>query len=192
MKCNNVNDTCKYDPNIWFLDLNNDDKYDECLFRTCGGFIISQNLMDNSTATLNNDMTAILVSGLVETWNFLYDIYDPVSNSIICTLYYDNNFQGSVLNNYSGGDNQTINNEEADEYFFSRLIGSLLLISKKKDIDVLSVMICNMEGIVLFNLPETSGWSEFIFDLYQQPTGMYFVRFITSDKVLMKKIIYIR
>ncbi|TAL69351.1 MAG: T9SS type A sorting domain-containing protein [Bacteroidetes bacterium] len=192
IKCIAPHDTCKLDPNIWILDLNTDNRYDACLYRTCGGLISNHNLMDNSTALLNNDITAFLINGLVETKNFQFYFYDPNKNNFICKLYYDSNYQCSVLIDYTRNENQTINYEEADEYFFTQQFGSLFIITKKTDINVQLVMLCSIDGRIITYLQNVEVWQRFVFDLYEQSSGIYFIHFIAPDKSLTKKIIYLR
>jgi hypothetical protein len=188
----NTGDSCLFGPRIWLMDNDGDSKFDVLLYNGCNNKAISFKFIDKSNNIPSIDEKAVLNIGDIFSNYFLIYLLTPINSTYTHRIYYDSQNGFTIMEDYSSGDNQTINNEEADEYFFIRLIGSELLISKKKDIDVLSVMLCNMEGMVLFNLPYTSGWSEFVFDLYQQPSGMYFVRFIASDKILMKKVIYIR
>ena len=74
IRCKNVNDTCLYESNLWIMDLNNDDRYDACIIRICSGAITGHNLLDKSSKTLTNDMTATLLGGTVVMKNIYFAI----------------------------------------------------------------------------------------------------------------------
>ncbi|OGU40348.1 MAG: hypothetical protein A2X61_11070 [Ignavibacteria bacterium GWB2_35_12] len=192
IKCKNVNDTCLYESNLWIMDLNNDDRYDACIIRICSGAITGHNLLDKSSKTLTNDMTATLLGGTVEMKNFNLTIYDLATNNNICRLYYDNNLASVVLEDYTENGNNPTTYEEADNYFYTQQMGSTLLITKKAEIDVQSVLLCSLDGRIISNLQNVGGWSQFSFDMSLEPSGIYLLRFIARDRALTKRVVYLR
>lgn len=60
----------------------------------------------------------------------------------------------------------------------------MLLVTKKADIDVQSVMLCSIDGRIISNLQTVAGMSQFSFDLSLEPSGIYILRFIASDKAM--------
>jgi hypothetical protein len=190
MRCPANSDSCKQEPNIWFMDLNNDDTFDYCLFRTCGGVIANSNLLYRSSRTLNSEMYAQLFSGLVETKNFMFYIYDSQSNSIVYQLFFDQASNSAILEDYneSGGGSAYI--DETDIFFTTQINSGYIRMFKKTELNVKAMTLCNLEGIVLDNKPVYENQSELYFDLTLQPAGMYFIRIISDTKVFVKKVIY--
>ncbi|OGU14458.1 MAG: hypothetical protein A2X61_14375 [Ignavibacteria bacterium GWB2_35_12] len=192
IKCINCNDTCLNVTNIWIMDLNNDDKYDAGIIKTCKGIFSGFNIIDKSSVNLNSEMTSQLVNGSVESKNFLFNIYDPEGDKYICKFYFDSNIASAVLEDYTQNGNEPSTYEEADNYFFTQQMGSTLLITKKAEIDVQSVLLCSLDGRIISTLQNVGGWSQFSFDLSLEPSGMYLLRFIARDRALTKRMVYVR
>ncbi len=192
IKCINCNDTCSYETNLWFMDLNNDERYDAGIIKTCKSIFSGFNLIDKSSVYLNSEMTAKLIDGTVEMKNFNFIIYDPVLNSNICRLYFDYNLASVVLEDYTQNSNDPTTYEEADNYFYTQQMGTMLLITKKNQIDVQSVLLCSLDGRIISNLQNVDGWSQFQFDMSLEPSGMYLLRFIARDRALTKRVLYVR
>jgi hypothetical protein len=71
-------------------------------------------------------------------------------------------------------------------------MGSILMITKKAQIDLQSVVLCSLDGKIISHLQNVVGLSLFSFDMSLEPSGMYLLRFIAIDRALTKRIIYVR
>ena len=179
-------------PSILFVDANRDDIFDVFIFDNCNNKLDAYNIIINSHYDINENETATLTQGSFEARNFIILIYDPGTFKYTHKIYYDNQISKAILEDYTDNGNEPTTYEEADNYFFTQQIGSLILITKKTDINVQSVMLCSLDGKIISQLQNVEGWGQFVFDLSKQPSGMYLIRFIATDKALTKKIVYIR
>ncbi len=188
----NSGDSCQYILKLWLLDNNDDKRFDYMFYAGCPPKAISFNLIDKTNHSPFNDENAIIISGGIFTQNFLIYLTE-LNNSIYKhKIYYDNQTGNAVLEDYSEQDNEQSSYEEADNYFYTQLLGNTILITKKTDIDVISIILCSLDGKIISNLQNVSGWSQFTFNLSSDASGLYLLQFRTRDKLLTKHVIYVR
>ncbi|TAL70155.1 MAG: hypothetical protein EPN82_05950 [Bacteroidetes bacterium] len=188
----NTGESCGREVRIWFIDANNNNIYDILFYDGCNNKPIAFSLLINSFNEIIETQTAYLYQGTIEAKNFTILIYDPNSFTYTHKLYYDNQISKAVLEDYTDNDNEPTTYEEADNYFYIQLMGSTLLITKKADIDVQSILLCSLDGRIISNLQNVEGWSQFSFNLSLEPSGMYLLRFIARDRAMTKRMVYLR
>ena len=188
----NAGDSCITEPHIFFVDIDKNNVWDILFYNGCNSKSLAYSLQVLSLVEININQTAYLSDGSIEAKNFIILIYNPGTYKYTHKLYYDNQISKAVLEDYTDNGNEPSNYEEADNYFYTQQMGSTLLITKKAEIDVLSVMLCSLDGRIISNLQNVEGWSQFSFDLSLEPSGMYLLRFIARDKALTKRVIYLK
>ncbi|MCL5990664.1 MAG: hypothetical protein M1419_00995 [Bacteroidetes bacterium] len=188
----NRDESCNIEPRIFFIDINNDNAWDILFFDKCSSKPIAYSLLVKSLNEINVNQNAYLSQGSIEAKNFIILINDPKSSRYTHKLYYDNQISKAVLEDYSDNGSVPSSYEEADNYFYTQQMGTTLLITKKAEIDVQSVLLCSLDGRIISNLQNVDGWSQFSFDMSLEPSGIYLLRFIARDRALTKRFIYIR
>ena len=188
----NLADSCKIPPRLLLIDANNNNVWDVVFFDKCGSKPIAYQLTNRSLTDITTEETATLTQGSIEVKNFTILIYDPNSYHYTHKLYYDTQISKAVLEDYSDNGSEPSTYEEADNYFYTQQMGNMLLITKKAQIDVQSVVLCSLDGKIISHLQNVEGWSQFMFDMSFEPSGMYLLRFITPDRAMTKRIVYLR
>ncbi|MCL5992018.1 MAG: hypothetical protein M1419_07945 [Bacteroidetes bacterium] len=188
----NSGENCDLETKIWIIDANNDDTYDILFYNRCGNNPLAYSLLVKSLNEINVNQNAYLSQGSIEAKNFTILINDPNSSRYTHKLYYDNQISKAVLEDYTDNGNEPSTYEEADNYFYTQQMGNTLLITKKAEIDVKSVLLCSLDGRIISNLPNVEGWPQFMFDMSLEPSGIYLLRFIARDRALTKRVIYLR
>ncbi|TAL69609.1 MAG: T9SS type A sorting domain-containing protein [Bacteroidetes bacterium] len=184
-------DTCNKS-SILFVDADRDDIFDVIIFDNCKNKLDAFELVINSLNEIKETLTATLTQGTIEAKNFTILIYDPNSFRYTHKLYYDIQLSKAVLEDYSDKGSEPSTYEEADNYFYTQQIGNILLITKKNQIEVQSVVLCSLDGKIISNLQNVEGWSQFTFDMSFEPSGIYLLRFISSDRAMTKRVVYLR
>ena len=184
-------DTCKSSC-ILFVDANRDDIFDAIIFDNCNNKLDVYGIIINSLNDFKDNSTALLKNGSFQNKNFIILIYEQNSFRYTHKLYYDNQRAKAVLEDYTDNGNEPSTYEEADNYFYTQQMGSTLLITRKAEIDVQSVVLCSLDGKIISHLQNVEGWSQFTFDMSYEPSGMYLLRFIARDKALTKRVVYLR
>jgi hypothetical protein len=188
----NSDESCNIEPKIFFIDADNNNVWDILFYDGCNSKPVAFSLHVQSYVEININQTAYLTDGSIEAKNFIILIYDPNNFRYTHKLYYDNQISKAILEDYTDNGNNNITYEDADNYFNIQQMGSTLLITKKADIDVQTVYLCSLDGRIISNLQNVGGWSQFSFDMSLEPSGMYLLRFITPDKAMTKRVIYLR
>ncbi len=188
----NISDTCNIQPSLFLIDSDNDNICDILIYNGCNSKPLAYMLNVNSTHEINSKGTATLIQGCFESKNFIILIYDPNNTRYTHKLYYDPQISKAILEDYSDNGSVPSTYEEADNYFYTQQMGSILLITKKAEIDVQSVLLCSLDGRIISNLPNVEGWPQFMFDMSLEPSGIYLLRFIARDRALTKRVIYLR
>ena len=188
----NITDTCNAQPRLYFIDANNDNYWDIIFFERCGSKPIAFQLNVKSLADITTEETATLTQGSIEAKFFTILIYDPNSFRYTHKLYYNNQLSKAVLEDYTDNGSEPTSYEEADNYFYTQQMGNMLLITKKAQIDVQSVVLCSLDGKIISHLQNVEGWSQFMFDMSLEPSGMYLLRFIARERAMTKRVVYLR
>ncbi|OGU38719.1 MAG: hypothetical protein A2X61_05520 [Ignavibacteria bacterium GWB2_35_12] len=188
----NSSDNCDLGTKIWLIDANSDNIYDILIHNGCVNQPVAFSLSINSVNEINENQSAYLTQGSIAAKNFTILIYDTNSFKYTHKLYYDNQISKAILEDYTEQSSDHKTYEEADNYFYTQQMGSTLLITKKAEIDVQSVLLCSLEGKIISHLQNVEGWSQFSFDMSLEPSGMYLLRFIAREKVLTKRVMYVR
>ncbi len=188
----NSGETCQFGPKLWFFDNDDNGKFELFLYGGCPNNAKLFNLTDNSMSMITNCEKAYFISGDFFNNDFIIYIIDSISSKYTHKLYYDGQISKAVLEDYSDNGSEPGTIDDADNYFFTQRIGSLFLITKKAEINVQSVLLCSLDGKIITQLQNVEGWGQFVFDLSEQPSGMYLIQFTATDKVLTKKLVWVR
>ncbi|MDQ1266389.1 MAG: hypothetical protein QG635_1541 [Bacteroidota bacterium] len=188
----NTGTACKEGSRISLLDGNKDEFFDLFVFLGCNQKSTYTHLVDKSTKEITFDMIATLHEGSFADMNYKILISNPENYTNVCLLYYDAKISKTVLEDYKDSQEDPGYFEEADNYFYFRQAGSYIFMTKKAELDIQSITLCNLSGIVLDKLTNTYSVGEFYFDLRNNPAGLYLIRIITNDKQLTKKIVYLK
>lgn len=188
----NTGDTCQFGPKIWFFDNNDNHNYELLLYGGCPQKVKLFELIDKSFDVLNYNQKAVLINGSFFNNNFLVYIIDSIDFQYTHKLYYDKQNSKAILEDYTDNGSEPTSYEEADNYFYTQQIGSILIITKKAQIEVQSVVLCSLDGKIISHLQNVEGWSQFTFDMSFEPSGMYLLRFISRDRAMTKRVVYLR
>lgn len=190
---NNPNENCNMELKLFFFDLNNDNIFDAIYYDGCNPQALAYFLVINSSANINQKETATLIQGSFEEKNFVILIYDPAIQKYTHKVYYDNQISKVVLEDYSDNNgSQPASYDEADNYFLTQQFGSIFIITKIAALNIQSVMLSSVNGKIIKQFQNAEGWGQFVFDLSSQPSGMYLIHFIATDKALTKKLVWVR
>ncbi|TAL69603.1 MAG: T9SS type A sorting domain-containing protein [Bacteroidetes bacterium] len=179
------------DEQLILIDNNKDDVYD-ILFYNDNIHPLGFSLLINSLNEIKENEIAYLINGKIESRNFIIQLYDPNYFEYTHKLYFDSKLSKAVLEDYTGNGIGQSTYEEADNYFYVQQMGSILLITKKEQIELNSLILCSLDGKIISNLQNVTGLNQFSFDMSFEPNGMYILRFHSSNKSLTKRVIFIR
>jgi hypothetical protein len=192
----NSGDSCQFGPKLWLIDTDDDKRYETLVYGGCPGKAKVFTVIDNSIYNPSNIQKAVLVNGEILSENFLLYLFDSGKQKYTHSISHNDGI--TILDDYIDVHSGNINYEEADKYFFSKQVGNMILLSKKEDINVLSVIFCNIQGQIIYKYNSVNNWYHFYFNLTYQSSGIYFIIFkaTTSDYyvpvTLMKRIVFLR
>ncbi|TAL69425.1 MAG: hypothetical protein EPN82_06215 [Bacteroidetes bacterium] len=169
----NAGDSCFTEPRIFFVDVDKNNVWDILFYKGCNSKSLAYSLLVQSFVEININQTAYLTDGTIETKNFIILIYDSGTYKYTHKLFFDPQISKAILEDYTDNGSDLTSYEEADNYFYTQQMGTILLITKKAEIDVQSVLLCSLDGRIITNLQNIGGWSQFSFDMSLEPSGIY-------------------